>query len=265
MLIKSIPSDVELYILEFLIMPLDIKRLKKVSRSVENMINNTKYIIEKNRITNQILMMNEDNQFQMNEHNIDPLLLNSLADSWNKFYKWSWITPTKEKVINDYWTVGEIVDVLDKIEVWGPAYIKDVKIEPYGDDFIETRRMYNVEFLGWSNNFDEWVPYDKIAKLGTKTFNPLKSFESLHHEHNFWVLFNNPEEGWKVSICNLITKYEKEKKIKINLRNFHNSYGKEITLDEKNKFNHLKPITNISAFLCATEKSLELENKKILM
>ena len=46
MLIKSIPSDVELYILEFLIMPLDIKRLKKVSRSVENMINNTKYIIE---------------------------------------------------------------------------------------------------------------------------------------------------------------------------------------------------------------------------
>ena len=82
MLIKSIPTDVELYILEFLIMPLDIKRLKKISHSIKNMINNTKYIIEKNRITDQILMMNEDNKFQMNEHNIDPSLLNFISDGF---------------------------------------------------------------------------------------------------------------------------------------------------------------------------------------
>ena len=63
MLIKSLPSDVEDYILKYLIMPLDIETLNRVSKNVKKLVNNTKFVIEKNKITDKILMLIEDDFF----------------------------------------------------------------------------------------------------------------------------------------------------------------------------------------------------------
>ena len=68
MIVELLPSDIEDYILEFLVMPLDIKILKKVSKKKKKKINNQKYIIEKNKITDRVFMMNEDLLFQ--KHNL---------------------------------------------------------------------------------------------------------------------------------------------------------------------------------------------------
>ena len=87
MINKLLPSDIEDYILEFLIMPLDIKILKKVSKKMKKKINSQKYIIEKNKITDQIFMMNEDLLFQKHKSEFHPAILSSLADCWYKYYK----------------------------------------------------------------------------------------------------------------------------------------------------------------------------------
>ena len=63
MLIKSLPSDVEDYILKYLIMPLDIETLNRVSKNVKKLVNNTKFVIEKNKITENINMLIEDDYF----------------------------------------------------------------------------------------------------------------------------------------------------------------------------------------------------------
>ena len=97
MLFPSLPSDVELYILEFLIMPLDIQTLKKISKKIKKIVNNTKYIIEKNRITDQILMHIEDDLFHEHKSHMNLLDRISLADSWNKYNKWAWISPPSTK------------------------------------------------------------------------------------------------------------------------------------------------------------------------
>ena len=268
MLTKILPYDVEQYIFEFLIMPLDTKLLKSLSKSIRKMVKTMPYMIEKERITNKIFMLNEDNYFRENRPNMHPLLLSSLADCWNNYHQWAWITPTRKKVIDDYWTIGEFVDALDKIDVWGPAYIKDIKIEPVCDEMIETRRLYHVEFLGWTNNFDEWIPADKIKKLGTKTFNPLQNIDQLEKTNSFWILHNEPITGWRISICSKIKVNKQTNTVTVNLQGFYSrpeSQIQELTFDINNISNHLKYITNISSFLCVTEKSLDLENRKILM
>ena len=48
--------------------------------------------------------------------------------------------PTKDKT-KDYFGVGEFVDAKDKIDVWSPAYIKDIKLEPISDHNLETQRL----------------------------------------------------------------------------------------------------------------------------
>ena len=65
-----LPTDVERYILEYLTMPLDIKSLKKVSKTIKKTVINMPEVIEKNRITDQVFMMNEDCHFFYNTSHI---------------------------------------------------------------------------------------------------------------------------------------------------------------------------------------------------
>ena len=260
-----LPTDVERYILEYLTMPLDIKSLKKVSKTIKKTVINMPEVIEKNRITDQVFMMNEDCHFFYNKRTFNPLVLSSLADRWNKYYKWCWAYTTKKKIIEDYWTIGEFVDAKDKIDVWGPAYIKAIKIEPTEDDFVETRRVYLVEFLGWSKEFDEWISGEKIQKLGTKTLNPLKNISSTEIYDNCWFLHNNIHNGWTVTICTELKQLNNEC-IKISFQQFYNRLNEQhLIINKKDIHKHIKPISTISTFLCATEKRLDLENRKILM
>lgn len=263
MLIKSLPSDVEDYILKYLIMPLDIETLNRVSKNVKKLVNNTKFVIEKNKITDKILMLIEDDFFFKYRADVNNLHMSSLADCWNKYHKWSWENPTKKKIVDEYWTIGDFVDAEDKIHVWGPAYISDIKLEPTGEDFIETRRLYKVEFLGWSREFDEWISIEKIKKLGTKILNPINSYESLDKDNEHWVLFNNNNK-WNICICKKIS--NKNNSITINLRKlYYRDDNTQIDITEDNISLYLKPCTNISTFLCSDEKNLKIYNRKILM
>ena len=259
-----LPTDVELYILEFLIMPLDIKTLKKVSKKIKNQVINQPYIIEKNKITDRIFMMNEDLLFEKHKSDFHPAILGSLADCWHKYYKWAWIVPTKDKT-KDYFGIGEFVDAKDRVDVWGPAYIKDIKLEPIPDDNVETRRLYLVEFLGWSQYFDEWIPIEKIENLGTKTFSPLQEFDSIKRDEEHWVLFNDTIKGWTIVICRMINSYN-DGSIRLEIQHLHNRTNSQTILIDKQNINlFFKPISNISTFLCDSNKFLYLENKKILM
>ena len=267
MLFQGLPKDVEQYILNFLVMPLDINKLKKISKYTRNLVNNSLYVIEKNRITDQVFMMNEDPYFKKNKDDIHPLILGSLADSWNKYYKWSWLTCRKKKLLYNFWTINEFVDVKDKIGVWGPAYIKNIKLEPSTNDFLETKPLYHVEFLGWTNAFDEWVTYDKIATIGSKTFNPLKKLEYYTTKKNdFWVLHNDIIFGWRVAICSKVRKCNDESSYRITVKQFHDrSNVMHISITENNINQYIKPITNVSAFLCSTQRYLSISNRKVLM
>ena len=265
MITNILPTDVERYILEYLTMPLDIKSLKKVSKTIKKTVINMPEVIEKNRITDQVFMMNEDSYFFYNKRTLNPLVLSSLADTWNKHYKWCWQNTEKNKIIKNYWTIGEFIDAKDKIDVWGPAYIKDIKIEPTQDDFVETRRLYLVEFLGWTKEFDEWIPGEKIKKLGTKTLNPLKNIGSTEIKENCWILHNNINKGWTVTICTKLKKFN-EQCIKISFQQYYNRLNEQnLIINKKDIYKHIKPISTVSTFLCATEKRLDLENRKILM
>lgn len=263
MLFKLLPSDVEEYILKFLIMPLDIQTLCRVSKKVRNLVNNSTYVIEKNKITENIHMLIEDDYFIKYKSEMNPIYLNSLADCWNKYYKWNWERPTNKKVINEYWTIGDFVDVEDRIFVWGPAYISDIKIEPSQDDYVETRRLYHVEFLGWGSAFDEWVPMDKIKKLGTMTLNPTKPYESLDTENKHWVIFNN-NNNWGVYICKKIT--SNENKITVKFQKFRDITDYHIVdITKENISMYIKPCTNVLAFLTIANSNFKIYNRKILM
>jgi len=263
MLIQSLPSDVEQYIMTYLIMPLDVEKLRRVSKKVRNLVNNSKYIIEKNKITENIHMLIEDDYFIKYKHEMNPIYLNSLADCWNKYYKWNWERPTNKKVIEDYWTIGDFVDAKDRIDIWGPAYISDIKIEPSENDYIETRRLYQVEFLGWDSAFDEWIPIDKIKKLGTMTLNPIKPYESLHTENKHWVIFNNNKK-WSIYICKKIT--DDNKKITVKFQKFRDITDYHIVnITKENISLYVKPCTNVSAFLTIENSNFKIYNRKILM
>ena len=264
MINNILPTDVELYILEFLIMPLDIKTLKKVSKTIKYHVNKHPYVIEKNKITDRIFMMNEDLLFEKHKSDFHPAILSSLADCWYKYYKWAWIVPTKDKT-KDYFGIGEFVDAKDRVDVWGPAYIKDIKLEPIPDDNFETRRLYLVEFLGWSQYFDEWIPIEKIENLGTKTFSPLQEFDSIKRHEEHWVLFNDTLRGWTIVICKMLMNYS-DNSVRLQIQHLHNRINSQtILIDKENIHLYFKPISNISTFLCDSNKFLYLENKKILM
>tara|TARA_B100000795_G_scaffold122912_1_gene91531 strand:- start:3838 stop:4635 length:798 start_codon:yes stop_codon:yes gene_type:complete len=265
MLFPSLPTDVELYILEFLIMPLDIQTLKKISKKIKKIVNNTKYIIEKNRITDQILMHIEDGLFHEHKSHMNLLDRISLADSWNKYNKWAWNSPTSKKGNN--WSIGDFVDVKDKIDIWGPGYIRAIKLEPCEENEIE-KYSYMIEFLGWSESFDEWVFDDKIEKLGTKTFNPIEPFQSLRREEYNWVLYKY-ENVWRIANCFQVTNYKedsKEDSIKLTIQQFQDRYSiLQIIITKNNLHLHLKNLTNISVFLCASGKNLNIYDRKIIM
>tara|TARA_Y100000591_G_scaffold225479_1_gene196602 strand:+ start:8225 stop:9022 length:798 start_codon:yes stop_codon:yes gene_type:complete len=264
MITKVLPTDVERYILEYLTMPLDIKSLKKVSKTIKKTVINMPTFIEKNRITDKVFMMSEDILFKKYRNNIHSIVLSSLADKWNEYNKWAWIRPKKNSVSN-YYSIGDFVDVLDKVNVWGPAYIKDIMLEPVQDPFVETRRLYLVEFLGWSNIFDEWIPIEKIKALGSQTYNPTTSYECLNIQNDHWILYNDPLLGWRISICKKIMKLNNTNSLQITIQQLYDSTNIQyVTINKYNINNYIKPINNISAFLCDTNKILDINNKKVL-
>jgi hypothetical protein len=199
-MILNLPSDVENYILCFAINCYSINNISKVCKNWRNIINNSEYEKERKVLYNRTRMLLEDKENFLEDSYLD------LAKKWEKFHSYRWdILYNKH---NDYpeeksilWKVGDYVDVRDKINAWAPAKIIGIDCG-YNDLWFTTSyityRRYKVQFLGWSNGFNESVGSSCIRKLGYHTIIPNNKFDSIGKER-FWALLNINNE-WKMTI-----------------------------------------------------------------
>jgi len=203
---QKLPEDVEEYILNFLILPLDVCKVNCISKYFKKKINKLPFIKEKKIIYERIRIIAEE--YSDPEHNLTTrgrfvYPSQDLAEAWTYYYKWNWPKIQTEKPnYTRLWKVGDYVDVKDKIGVWANAIILECNIETQkllGMIPIKKIRKYRVQFLGWGDDFNENVAPEKITFLGTKTLNPHNLYDSISRYHKRWVLHNDGNE-WRVRV-----------------------------------------------------------------
>ena len=241
-MIITLPHDVENYIYEFLIMPLDICKLRCISKYHNIIIDNTVYIKGKNLLKERSNMLLEDT----NSYN------EIISHKWEYYSKWYWPRVCDdEKNFTPLWKVGQYVDALDKIQVWGSAIILEQKLYTYPHNKI-IERQYHLQFLGWSSYFNEWITADKITFFGSKTINPRNKMKSLNNIHKRWVLYNNSKNYWTMEILT-IREDKKNKKI-IQLVGFQNNVLKLDTITPENINNKLRSVTNATVLFSLKDR-----------
>lgn len=246
-MLKNIPHDVEIYIYTFLILPLDICKLKCISKYYSAIIDNIPYIKEKKLFINRTHMLLEDTDcYDAN-----------LADKWEYYHKWNWPESIEEE--KDYtplWKKGQYVDVLDKIQVWGSGIILEQRFYEYPHN-KKIERQYYIQFLGWNLHFNEWVTGDKITFFGSKTINPRNKIESLNNIHKRWVLYKKDHETWSLEILK-IKENKKNKKV-VELTGFRDNIFKIETITPEN-INKIRSVTNGTVLFSIKNKNF-IENR----
>lgn len=225
---NSIYNDVEREILSFLIN----------SRSMINVFLINKrwnHLLKSSNFWKTLLLLKEN--LQMLKEDGDNYLNNYLIEEWEKYTKW--LYPIHEFSLK----IGDYVDVLDNVKVWGNGIIKNITLFPNDSSPIFYEKKFNIEFLGWSDSFNEIVNIDKIKPFGTKTLNNQDSkylcLQNLDEYH--WVFFK--EKGnWNKE------KIKFHKKNKDNLT-FYIANSLEI-FNKKDIDEKIKPCTNAFALLC---------------
>lgn len=234
-MLQTLSHDVEGHIYEFLIMPLDICKLKCISKYYNTIIDNMTYIKKKRLLKERSNMLLEDTNCY-NEN---------IAHKWEYYSKWYWPKfYDEEKNYTPLWKVGQYVDALDRIQVWGSAKIIDMELVTYTNSIneLQTDRKYYVQFLGWSSHFNEWVTAEKITFFASKTLNPRNKMQSLNDIHKRWVLYNNGDNIWSMEI--LTIKENKYNKKIIQLVGFQNNVLKLDTITPENIDNKIRTVTN---------------------
>jgi len=247
-MLKLLPHDVEEYIYNFLIMPLDICKLKCISKEFTKITNNINFVKKKILLQERANMLLEDITCK-NE---------KLASNWEYYMKWNWPKYSdKEKNYTPLWKIGQYVDVLDRIQVWGSAKIIDMELVTYTNSInkIQTDRRYYIQFLGWSKNFNEWVTGEKITFFGSKTINPRNKMQSLNDVHKRWALYNNGENDWTMEILTIKDNKKNEKIIQ--LVGFQNNVLKLDTITPENINSKLRAVTNASVLFSFTNRKFD--------
>ena len=249
-MILTLPHDVEDYIYRFLIMPLDICKLKCISKYHGVIIDNMTYIKGKRLLKERSNMLLEDTNCY-NEN---------ISHKWENYSKWYWPKfCDEEKNYTPLWKVGQYVDALDRIQVWGSAIILEQKLyEHPHNKTIE--RQYHLQFLGWNSYFNEWVAADKITFFGSKTINPRNKMKSLNDFHKRWVLYNNSKNDWTMEILT-IKENKKNKKI-IQLVGFQNNVLKLDTIIPENIENKIRSVTNATVLFSFKNRKFD-ETRKL--
>jgi hypothetical protein len=108
----------------------------------------------------------------------------SFLELWNKYNLWKWKEKkNKELVLNK----NVYVDVLDKVYCWCPGIVKYIYIN-VNENYFE--KKIEIEFLGWTDHFNENVTIEKIKPFGSKYLDPLNLYESLKKQkYKCWVLY----------------------------------------------------------------------------
>jgi hypothetical protein len=107
------------------------------------------------------IMLNVSSAFK----DLDRIVVEYLYIPWNHFQE------------------GDMLDVLDTVEVWCEATILTC---------YETKKMVFVHYVGFSREFDEWISFDshRLLPLQTKTYHP-KLVDLRKKSLTFWTLKEN--------------------------------------------------------------------------
>ena len=178
---KRLPQEIEPLILAFLIMPEDVRIIQNVSRSWRRGIDHDVPVLRDRRIIrNRVRMLMEDKtSYGMPE----------LGAEWERLHRWEW--PSLDRGTENFectplWKPGDYVDVLDRVRVWGSALILSMTFK--SNTVGLSQRFYTVQFLGWSDTFNEEVTGDKIARFATKCMNSRCKYDSLVGGHLRWIM-----------------------------------------------------------------------------
>ena len=180
----NIPEDVERYMLEWVRLGEEMVTAEHVCKRWKTYMRMSSFYLQKTQAMNRLLMIMEDQEHLTLE------LRETLGSCWEPIYKWSWPLATDPQSGDINWKVGDTVDALDRINVWGPALIIGRRLSTEIPVLVDppVKEEFEVRFHGWSIGFNEWVPQSKLARLGSKSINPRNIFQSLPEEHSSWAL-----------------------------------------------------------------------------
>merc|ERR1711871_570226 len=203
-----LPNDVVKIILDFSTTLFNKKSMEMVCKNWKK-IGRYIYVVKKEKdLKNKIRMLLEEKDSNL-EKNYE-----KIAMEWEKVNAHKWLIQhekDKNLFIEDEKTAifypGDLVDVKDRIGVWGAAKVVDLELLTPDMQFIRRnncRRRYKVKFLGWSHNYDEWVLPCKVKPLGTNTLNPLNKIEKLNEncgkDVKIWLLVKRHTDWEMLSV-----------------------------------------------------------------
>ena len=249
-----IPMDVVILIINYLDFFIDESKYFCISKKFTHELKKTDRWKNLKQLTEHVSILFEEKQKYIYSENID------LGNKWIKMYKIRWPSLSdvrkKNKISSPLWKIGDYVDVKDCINSWNPGIIKKIIYENENitllDQFLRmtsnriilSGKKYLIEFLGWTDSFNEYITVDKIARLGTHTIHPDYTFESLKKDIFVWCLFKYDNVWQYLNIKLLESSNEVEKKIKVGTET--------IILTRKNIKNYIRYISNVNAFLSNT-------------
>ena len=242
-----LPKELELKVLEYLIFNNDLKKIRIISKHFSNLIEQVKFVREKNNIENIALMVLEDKK----EYRF---ISNQLGGKWEFYHKWDWPLPRYSFNLKCDWKINDYVDAEDYIGVWGCAKILQKRI--YNDSL-----EFEVHFLGWSDKFNEWIKPDKIRYMGTKTINPRDKFRSIKGHHKRWCLYhmNNKWLVGKLTLLNNAYNNNYEKEVTIYIFSEGTDYYDKLT--PKNIDLKVRALTNATVLLSINNSNLEISHR----
>ena len=122
--------DVGRYIIDFLTFSTTIKDIFFINKWWNTLIKNSHFLKNYKQVKTMLNMYLEDRRTNTDEE---------LLKIWNKYNNWKW--PIQPKNIT--FKRSTYVDVLDKVEVWCPAIIKETQIKVMNNVY---EKKFKVEF-----------------------------------------------------------------------------------------------------------------------
>jgi len=224
---NSIYNDVEREILSFLLNSRSMINVFLINKRWNHLLKSSKFWKTLLLLKENLQMLKEDKGDHKNDF---------LFDKWEYYTKWLYPIYTFSLNIGDY------VDVLDTVNVWGNGIIKNIA-EENEKPGVYYEKKFNIEFLGWNETFNEIVNIDKIKPFGTKTLNNQESkYLYLQNLDDYHWIFLKENGNWNKEKI----KFNEKKKDELSLY-----ISNSLKIFNKKDINEkIRPCTNAFALLC---------------
>jgi hypothetical protein len=194
-----IPQDVSNYIFIFLFFSSSFEKLFCLSKFTTKGLKNTYEYKKYKEFMEIVEMLREDKTDYSKHEQLEKKWLYYNLNRWPFFMK---------NISNNIYKIGDFVDAKDFLNVWCPAKIIKIhkkykfSINKENRIMITTiNNIYEVEFMGWSSNFNEKLDCYKISKLSTYTTSPFDKMRNFYRNDfkKFWCLIKKPKEKcWRM-------------------------------------------------------------------